>query len=117
MVGSGTGHAGQPTNMPVKNLDAVESAFGLVRASAERVMGGDGAHKDQTYQELFGLNNEIGRVARSSPGWMRKMTELQGYVNMITVGVKYDKKPDVLEGISQTGKAIRELKADLSSLS
>jgi len=86
-----------------------------VQASARKAIGGDKATKDRSFQDVFELNNEIGRLAREQPKTMRRMKELQGYVNMITVAMKYGKVKDLREGISLTKKAIRSIKKEISA--
>ena len=99
----------------MRQVDEIEAAFKRVRSSAMRVMGGDEASKDQSFHDIFDLNNEIGRLARDRPKTMPKMKELQSYVNMITVGMKYDRMGDLREGLAVTEKSIKALKKDFDS--
>ena len=91
-------------------VESIEAAFSKVRASAERVAGGDEASKDQSFQDIFALNNEVGRLGRERPETMPKMKELQAYVNMITVGIKYGKTETLREGLSLTAESITALR-------
>ena len=93
-------------------VEDIQAAFDRVKVSAARVMKGEESHKDQTYQDIFALNNEIGRMGRTRPATMPRMKELQAYVNMITVGIKYDKVADLREGISATEKSLIEIKKE-----
>jgi hypothetical protein len=95
-------------------VDGLERAFHRVRSSAEKVLAGDGSARDGSYEEIFALNNEIGMIARQQPNAMPKMKELQGYVNMITVGMKYDRPAEIREGLAVTESFIQELKARAS---
>jgi hypothetical protein len=99
----------------MKRVGDIEAAFHRVRSSAEKAMGGDEASRDQSFQDIFALNNEIGRLARERPSTMPKMRELQGYVNMITVGIKYGRTADLREGLSVTEESIKAMKKDFSS--
>ncbi len=42
----------------------IDAALERVRSSADRVLGGDASFKEQTYEDIFALNNAIGRLAR-----------------------------------------------------
>ncbi|HVC26944.1 MAG TPA: hypothetical protein VND40_02165 [Nitrososphaerales archaeon] len=95
-------------------VDGIEAAFYRVKSSAERVMGGDESSKDRSFQDIFALNNEIGRLARERPGTMARMKELQAYVNMITVGIKYEKAAEVREGLSVTEESIKAMKKEFA---
>jgi len=97
-------------------VDEIEAAFSRVKASAERFIGGDEASKEQSFQEIFALNNEIGRLARERPKTMPKMKELQAYVNMITVGIKYGRMGDLSEGLARTQDSIKAIRKDFSQL-
>lgn len=99
------------------SIDDIEAAFFRVKSSAEKVMGGDESYKDQSFQDIFALNNEIGRMARERPGTMAKMRELQAHVNMVTVGIKYGKTADLKEGLSVTEESIKAMKKEPSSAS
>jgi hypothetical protein len=55
----------------------------------------------------------LGRLGRERPETMPKMKELQAYVNMITVGIKYGKTETLREGLSLTGESITKLKKNL----
>jgi hypothetical protein len=99
-----------------RGIDEIEAAFLRVRSSAEGAIGGDADSKDRSFQDIFALNNEIGRLARERPATMTKMKELQAYVNMITVGIKYGRLADLREGLSITARSIESMKKDLSSL-
>ncbi len=99
----------------MRRVDGIEAAFLRVKSSARKVMEGDEAAKDQSFQDIFALNNEIGRLARERPKAMPKMKELQACVNAITVGMKYDKMEDLREGLSTTEGAIKALRKELSS--
>ena len=96
-------------------VDDIEAAFQRVKSSAERVIGGDEGAKDRSFQDIFALNNEIGRLARERPRTMPKMKELQGFVNAITVGMKYDKMEDLREALSVVERAIDALRKELAS--
>lgn len=96
-------------------MDGIEAAFLRVKSSAERTMAGDPSSRDESFQEIFALNNEIGRVARERPTTMPKMKELQVYVNMITVGIKYGREGDLREGLAVTEASIKAMKKELSS--
>lgn len=96
-------------------VDEIEAAFLRVKSSAEGAIGGDADSRDRSFQDIFALNNEIGRLARERPGTMAKMKELQAYVNMITVGIKYGRVADLREGLSLTERSIETMKKELSS--
>ncbi|MGH9920986.1 MAG: hypothetical protein ACRD6W_19220 [Nitrososphaerales archaeon] len=99
----------------MSRVDDIEAAFNQVKSSAETAIGGDEALKDRSFQDIFALNNAIGRMAREQPGTMPKMKELQGYVNMITVGIKYERVADLREGLAVTEEMIKALKREPSS--
>jgi len=42
------------------------------------------------------------------------MKELQAYVNMITVGIKYEKAAEVREGLSVTEESIKAMKKEFA---
>jgi len=96
-------------------VDDIEAAFYQVKSSAETALGGDEASKDRSFQDIFALNNAIGRLAREQPATMPKMKELQGYVNMITVGIKYERAAELREGLAVTEEMIKDVKRELSS--
>jgi hypothetical protein len=96
----------------MRRVDDIEDAFSKVKDSAARAAAGDEASKDQSFQDIFALNNEIGRTARELPETMPRMRELQAYVNMITVGLKYGKEDGLREGLSATEEAIKALKRE-----
>jgi hypothetical protein len=96
-------------------VDGIEAAFSRVKASAEKSMEGDEASKERSFQDIFALNNEIGRMAREVPKTMPKMKEMQAYVNMITVGLKYRKQDSLREGLTLTEESIRALKREFSA--
>lgn len=98
-----------------RRLDEIDAAFRRVKSSADGVMRGDEMARDRSFEEIFSLNNEIGRMAREEPASMRKMRELQLCVNAITVAMKYDKKDDLREGLSTTEGALRALRGDAQS--
>jgi hypothetical protein len=94
-------------------VDAMEAAFLKVKSSAHKAIAGDGAAKDRAFEEIFALNNEIGRLGRERPKTMPRMKELQAYVNMITVGLKHEKPADVREGLSVTEESIKALRKEV----
>ena len=96
-------------------MDDIEAAFYQVKSSAERALGGDEASRERSFQDIFALNNAIGRLAREQPETMPKMKELQGYVNLITVGIKYWRTADLREGLSVTEESIKAMKKELSA--
>jgi hypothetical protein len=96
-------------------VDDIEAAFLQVKSSAEKAIGGDEATKDRSFQDIFALNNAIGRLAREQPGTMPKMKELQGYVNMITVGIKYGRTAELREGLSVAEESIKAMKKEISA--
>lgn len=99
----------------MRRVDAIEAAFHRVKSSAERAVGGHESSKDQSFQDIFALNNEIGRLARERPTTMARMRELQACVNMITVGIKYDREGDVREGLAVTEESIKAMRREFSS--
>jgi hypothetical protein len=99
----------------MRRVSDIETAFSRVKASAERFIGGDKASRDQSFQDIFALNNEIGRMARELPKTMARMKELQAFVNLITVGLKYDKMAELREGLSVTEESLEALKREFSS--
>ena len=98
----------------MRRVDGIEAAFQKVRFSALKVLAGDRASKDASFEEIFALNNAIGLVAREQPEARPRMKELQAYVNMITVGLKYDRPADLREGLSATEESIKALKKEFS---
>jgi len=94
------------------SVDGIEAAFYRVKSSAERFAAGDEASKDQVFQDIFALNNEIGRLGREQPKTMPKMKELQAYVNMVTVGIKYGRMAGLREGLSITEESIKAMKKE-----
>jgi hypothetical protein len=98
-----------------RGVDEIEAAFLRLKSSAERAIGGDPKSRDESFEDIFALNNVIGRMARERPGTMAKMKELQAYVNMITVGIKYGREADLREGLAVTEKSIDAMKRELSS--
>ncbi len=99
----------------MRSVDDIEAAFRRVKSSAQKATGGDEPSKDRSLQDIFALNNEIGRLARERPGTMARMRELQACVNMITVGIKYDKPADVREGLAVTEESIKAMRAEFSA--
>ncbi len=97
----------------MRRVDGIEAAFSKVKASAKSASE-DEASKEQSFQDIFALNNEIGRLARERPETMPRMRELQAYVNMITVGLKYGKEDGLREGLSATEESIEAWKRELS---
>ena len=93
----------------------IEAAFYQVKTSAEKAIDGDTASKDRSFEDIFALNNAIGRLAREQPRTMPKMKELQSYVNMITVGIKYGRAADLREGLSVAEASIKAMKKELSA--
>jgi hypothetical protein len=91
-------------------VEDIEAALERVSSSAGRVAAGDASFKDQAYEDIFALNNAIGRLAREGPEVMRRMKELQAFVNMVTVGIKYGRSADVREGLSAAGKLLDSMK-------
>ncbi len=98
----------------MRRVDDIETAFSRVKASAEKVMGGDEAEKDRSFEEIFALNNEIGMLGRQVPKAMPRMKELQAYVNMITVAIKYDRIGELREGLVATEESIRSLRKEFT---
>jgi hypothetical protein len=98
-----------------RRVDDIEAAFSRVKASAEKFVEGDEASKERSFQDIFALNNEIGRMAREVPKTMPKMKEMQAYVNMITVGLKYGKQDSLREGLTLTEESIGALKREFSA--
>jgi len=96
----------------MQGLDSIEAAFFRVKSSTRKAMEGDKAFKEQSFQDIFALNNEIGRLGRERPETMAKMKELQVYVNMITVGLKHGSTKDLSEGIALTEESIRAMKRE-----
>jgi hypothetical protein len=96
----------------MRRVDDIGAAFSRVKSSAERFMKGDEAFKEQSFQDIFALNNEIGRLAREVPETMPRMRELQACVNMITVGLKHAKEEGVREGLSLTEGSIEAFKRE-----
>jgi len=99
----------------MQRVGEIERAFSRVKASAEKFIGGDKEWRDQSFQDIFALNNEIGRMARELPKTMPRMKELQAFVNLITVGLKHDKMAELREGLSVTEESIKALKREFSS--
>ena len=99
----------------MRGVEDIEAAFSRVKASAEKSMEGDEASKERSFEEIFALNNVIGRMARELPKTMPRMKELQAYVNMITVGLKYEKKDSLREGLSITEESIKALRREFSA--
>jgi phosphopantetheinyl transferase (holo-ACP synthase) len=97
----------------LRRVDEIEAAFFRVKESAEKALGGDEASKETSFQDVFALNNEIGRLGREVKVTMPKMKELQTYVNMITVGLKYDKRESLLDGLKSSEMAIKALRVEL----
>jgi hypothetical protein len=97
-------------------IDGIEAAFKRVKASAEKAIEGDESSKEQCFQDIFALNNEIGRLGREHPETMPKMKEIQLFVNMVTVGLKYDKPQDVKEGLAVTERSIEVVRKQFSSM-
>lgn len=99
----------------MRSIDEIEAAFLRVKSSAEKAMEGDEHDKDRSFQDIFALNNEIGRLGRQKPETMPKMKELQLFVNMITVGIKYGRTEAMREGISSTEESIKAIKKQFSA--
>ena len=98
-----------------RGVDEIEAAFLRVKSSAQRAVGTDPDARDGAFQDIFALNNEIGRMARERPSTMPKMKELQAYVNMITVGIKYGREADLREGLAAAEESIAAMKRELPS--
>ena len=99
----------------MQRVSDIETAFSRVKASAEKFIGGEKEWRAQSFQDIFALNNEIGRLGREVPKTMPRMKELQAYVNLITVGLKYDKMKELREGLSVTEESIEALRREFSS--
>jgi hypothetical protein len=99
----------------MQRVGDIETAFSRVKASAERFIGGDKASRGQAFQDIFALNNEIGRLARELPKTMPRMKELQAFVNLITLGLKHDKMAELRQGLSVTEESIKALRREFSS--
>jgi hypothetical protein len=97
-----------------RRVDNIEAAFSRVKASADRYAEGDKGSREQSFQDIFALNNEIGRMARELPETMPRMKELQACVNMITVGLKHGEQYGLREGLSATEESIKALKREFS---
>ena len=108
------GSSAKAPTMTDQRVREIDSAFQRVRESAEKAIAGDDAAKDRSFEEIFALNNEIGRMGRETPGAMPKMRELQGYVNLITVAIKYGRRAELREGLAVTEKTIDSLKREQS---
>ena len=98
----------------MRKLEEMEQAFKSVKDSAEKGAAGDKVAKERAFEEIFALNNVIGRLGRENPKAMPKMKELQGYVNVITVGLKHARAREVSEGLSAVDKSIKTLKRELA---
>jgi len=91
------------------NTDELKASFYLAKISAMRVVGGGEAEKDLSLKDIFRLNNSIGRLASLHPEERAQLKELQGDVNLITVGVKNAKREDIERGLELTEKAIESI--------
>jgi len=91
------------------NTDELKASFYLAKISALRVVGGGEAEKDLSLKDIFRLNNAIGRLAKFHPEERVRLKEIQGDVNLITVGVKNAKQADIEEGLALTERAIAAL--------
>jgi hypothetical protein len=91
------------------NTDELKASFYLARISAMRVVAGGEAEKDLSLKDIFRLNNAIGRLARLHPEERARLKEVQGDVNLVTVGVKNGKQEDIERGLELTEKAIADL--------
>jgi hypothetical protein len=99
----------------MQRVDDIEAAFYKVKGSAQRAVESlDEAAKQVSFEDVFALNNEIGKFGREVRAAMPKMKELQLYVNMITVGLKYDKRDSLRDGLHSSEIAIKALRTDLS---
>lgn len=94
------------------SLDSIVEAFQRVKTSVELAVDGDEAARERSFEEIFELNNEIGKVARTGPAAMRRMKELQLCVNMVTVGVKQGSREGATEGLSATEESIKALREE-----
>ncbi len=99
----------------MRRVDDIHAAFSRVKSSAEKAIEGDESAREQSFQDIFALNNEIGRLGRERPETMPKMKEMQLFVNMITVGLKYDRVGDVREGLAVTERSIEAVRKEFSS--
>jgi|SRR5438477_3987977 len=99
----------------MQRVSDIEAAFSRVKASAERFIEGDQASREQSFQDIFALNNEIGRLARELPKTMPRMKELQAFVNLMTVGLKYGRMKELREGLSVTEESIKALRRESPS--
>ncbi len=99
----------------MQRVSDIEAAFSRVKASAEMFIGGDQASRDQSFEDIFALNNEIGKLARELPKTLSRMKELQAFVNLITVGLKYDRMEELREGLSVAEESIKKLRRELFS--
>ena len=96
--------------MTEQSIRQIESSFQRVKELARRAISGDEGAKDRSLEEIFALNNEIGRLGRETSSMMPRMRELQGYVNLITVAIKYGRRAELDEGLTATEKTIGALK-------
>jgi len=99
----------------MQGLDDIEAAFSKVRTSVEAALKGDQASKDRCFEDIFALNNQIGRLGRERRETMPKMKELQECVNMVTVGLKYGRTKDLREGLGLIGESISSMKRESTS--
>lgn len=96
--------------MTHERMGPIDASFQRVKELAQRAIAGDENAKDRSLEEIFALNNEIGRLGRETSDMLPKMRELQGCVNLITVAIKYGRKAELREGLTATEKTIGALK-------
>ncbi len=97
-----------------QSLEEIEAAFLRVQSTAASAVGGDQATRDRSFQEVFELDNAIGKLGRRRPEFMSKMKELQLCVNDITIAMKHGSVKDVKRGISLTRRSLSSIEKELA---
>lgn len=93
------------------SIEPVAEAFGRVERAVALLLAGEWDDKEDALRAVFLLNNEIGRLARSEPGKMGEMKELQAHVNAITVSIKTEQGRLAREAL----EAVRNRLVDLGT--
>ena len=86
-------------------LGRLEDAYAKVVNSLEEVAKGR-LQVQAALREVFGLNQEIGRMARESPELAPPLRDMQLEVNAFTVQIKRNELGEAREALMRVGSAL-----------
>jgi hypothetical protein len=93
----------------VPELDHLEEALRRTGDSLEEMIR-DGSTKQATLKEIFGINNEIGRMAREFPSMGPALREMQLEVNFVTIQVKRSELNLARDGLERVTSSLAKLR-------